>query len=112
MHHYPQTKTQSSEAEGQLLKLLNSTYINEDTQSSFYKFLISDKTDLKKFGMAFTFTDIVSWLKKSQDGIVTPQNEKKGRFYLPFFRSVEPSGQMSNLWVDIKLLLSVLSNQE
>jgi hypothetical protein len=46
------------------LKLLNSSYSREDAQSSFYKFLTSDNTDLKKFRMAFTFIDILSWLKQ------------------------------------------------
>ncbi|MDB4655290.1 hypothetical protein OAE48_00430 [Flavobacteriales bacterium] len=64
MQHYLQVKTQSSEAENQLLKQLNSSYQNEDRQDSFYAFLNSEKTDLRKFRIAFTFIDIVSWLKE------------------------------------------------
>jgi hypothetical protein len=64
MQHYLHTRTQSSTQENQFLKLLNSTYGNQRAQESFQDFLISDTNDLKKLRMAFSFIDIVSWIKE------------------------------------------------
>ena len=64
MQRYLQVKTQSSEAERLLLRHLSITYTMLDRKPAFDGFLNSKNTDLKKIRMAFTFIDIVSWIKE------------------------------------------------
>ena len=64
MQRYLQVKTQSSEAERLLLRHLSITYTMPDRKPAFDGFLNSKNTDLKKIRMAFTFIDIVSWIKE------------------------------------------------
>ena len=67
MQHYLQVKTQSSVGEKTLLKQLNSSYLIEERNESFNEFLNSKSVDLKKLRMAFTFIDIVSWIKEKSE---------------------------------------------
>ena len=67
MQHYLQVKTQSSLGEKTLLKQLNSSFSIVERSESFNELLNSKSMDLKKLRMAFTFIDIVSWIKEKSE---------------------------------------------